>query len=117
MYGGLCCYCETEIGVVAFEHIEHRRPKARFPKHCFDWGNLHLACPKCNQAKGDNWNGRSPILDAVRDSPIGTHMTYDWREVLGVIRSAKTKRGCTTIDHADLNRERLRGVRTKVAHG
>src|SRR5690348_3103453 len=64
MYAGLCCYCEAEIGVVAFDHIEHRKPKARFPRNCFDWNNLHLGCPKCNQAKSDKWVARNPILDS-----------------------------------------------------
>jgi uncharacterized protein (TIGR02646 family) len=116
MYRGLCCYCESEIGVVAFEHIEHRKPKRRFPASCFDWSNLHLACPKCNQAKGDKWVARHPILDAVADIPIGKHLDYDVRPVLGVMRSAKTARGKTTIDDADLNHEKLCTARTRVAH-
>lgn len=117
MYRGLCCYCEAEIGVVAFEHIEHRRPKARFPRYCFDWDNLHLGCPKCNQAKGKKWDEKKPILDAVTDIPIDNHLTYDLRDVLAIIRCAKTKRGSTTIDHAELNRDKLRDVRLKTALG
>lgn len=117
MYSGLCCYCEAEIGVVAFDHIEHRKPKARFPRSCFDWGNLHLGCPRCNQAKGEKWVARNPILDSVADVPIEKHLTYDMREVLGVVRCATTARGRTTVDHADLDRDKLREARRKVAFG
>ena len=117
MYSGLCCYCEAEIGVVAFDHIEHRKPKRQFPRYCFDWRNLHLGCPKCNQAKGEQWVRRNPILDSVADVPIENHLTYDVRDVLGVVRCATTARGRTTVDHADLDRDKLRDARTKVALG
>jgi uncharacterized protein (TIGR02646 family) len=118
MYSNLCCYCEAEITVVAFKHIEHRRPKARFRSQTYNWQNLHLACPKCNQAKGDKWDKSRPILDAVADVPIDDHLTYELRDVLGVIHSAKTDRGRTTIDHPGLNdREDLRTARTKTALG
>ena len=116
MYSSLCCYCEAEIGVVAFDHIEHRKPKKRFPRNCFDWGNLHLGCPRCNQAKGERWITRDPILDSAADVPIDGHLTYEFSE-LGIMRFANTGRGRTTIDHADLNRDKLRDAPTKTARG
>lgn len=120
MYGNLCCYCEATIGVVAFEHIEHRMPKAIFPGRAFDWGNLHLGCPKCNQAKADKWNKKAPILDSTATDPqhrIEKHLRYRWNDALACLRLPVSKKGQTTIDHADLNREKLRDARTKVAHG
>jgi hypothetical protein len=109
MYRGLCCYCESRIGDVAFGHIEHRRPKRRYPGSCFDWDNLHLACPKCNIAKGDKYDPRAEILDAVKDVPISKHMTYrlQWREPI-------SSRGKTTVEHADLNRPELLEARMRV---
>jgi uncharacterized protein (TIGR02646 family) len=115
MYNGLCCYCEAEIGVVATDHIEHRKPKNRFPRNCFTWTNLHLACPNCNQAKGQRWIATHPILDAVKDIPIRNHLTYGMRGGLGVKRSARTPRGRTTMQLADLNRPKLRDARARVA--
>lgn len=115
MYRGLCCYCEAQIGVVAFAHIEHRKPKEQFPRTCFAWANLHLGCPKCNQAKGKHWSAASPILDSVVDVPIDEHLTYEIRDVSGVSRKPKTARGRTTIDDAALNRQELREARTRVA--
>lgn len=117
MYGNLCCYCEAEIGVVAFEHIEHRKPQALFPQETFAWKNLHLACPKCNQAKGNKWNQAAEILDSVVDNPIRDHLNYELSDIRGCVRWPISQRGRTTIDHADLNRRRLRDVRTKIALG
>lgn len=116
MYGDLCCYCEAPVGAVAFQRIEHRRPKARFPKQTFAWENLHLGCPKCNQAKGDKWDNRDQILDSVTDNPIDDHMTYRFRPPRGCVRWPITQRGRTTIAHADLNRRKLCDARTLIAH-
>ena len=113
MYGHRCCYCEAVISVVAFPHIEHRAPIARFPRKAFDWNNLHLACPKCNGAKRDRWKQSAPVLDAVLDVPIDGHITYEI-SVAGVRRWPITTRGETTIEHADLNREGLPEARVKV---
>lgn len=105
MYGGRCCYCEAQIGTVAYEHIEHRKPKAidKFPELTFEWSNLHLACQKCNGAKKDQWHDSAPILDAV-DDVISDHLTYKLSTMF-VLRYPKSDRGDTTITHADLNRE------------
>ena len=32
MYNGHCCYCESDVGVAEFGHIEHRKPKKKFPE-------------------------------------------------------------------------------------
>lgn len=112
MFEGLCAYCEENVGVVEFAHIEHRKPKRKYPKDTYCWDNLHLACTTCNSAKGDQWSNSS-ILDAVEDVPIEKHLTYHCDEE-GVWVMYKTKRGKTTIDHTDLNRERLRTQRNKL---
>lgn len=110
MYKGLCCYCEASIGQVDYPHIEHRKPKQRFPENTYEWANLHLACTKCNVAKGTKFNDDDPILDAVRDDPVSIHLTYKLRET-GVWCNPITSRGRTTICHTDLNREDLRRAR------
>lgn len=112
MYNGLCCYCEARVGVVEYGHIEHRKPKRRFPKSTYDWKNMHLSCTFCNIHKGNKYNIRNPILDAVEDS-ISDHLTYDY-ERDGVRRWPLTERGEITIDHVDLNREELVLERLKV---
>ena len=111
MYGGLCCYCEGSIDMVAFGEIEHRRPKHSFPAYTFEWDNLHWACPRCNRKKGNKWNEQYPILDSVSDT-ISEHLGY---ELNGEIRWDISHRGKTTIEHTDLNRQALREARICLA--
>ena len=120
MYGKRCCYCEASIADVAGRgQIEHRKPKDRFPKLTFEWSNLHLACPDCNRAKSKKWDSRHEILDAVTDRPITDHLTYEISRIGGVYRTAvpDSKRGETTICHANLNRIGLRDARTAILLG
>ena len=113
MYSGLCCYCESHIGDVAFENIEHRKPKSLFPELTFSWDNLHLACPQCNTAKSNKWDSTHEILDAVNDIPISNHLGY---QVVSteVTRKPITNRGAITIEHAKLNRPGLLDTRLRV---
>jgi 5-methylcytosine-specific restriction endonuclease McrA len=116
MYGGLCCYCEGRIKDVSFDHIEHRKPKSKYPGDTFRWDNLHLACQQCNTAKGNKWSGAAPILDAVLDSPLADHLTYR-ESATGLRRWPKSDRGNTTVEHADLDRDGwdgLPGTRARV---
>lgn len=113
MYRNLCCYCESHVGPVKADQIEHRMPIELFPRNGFDWNNLHLACVGCNGAKSDKWDAANPILDAVTDVPIEDHLDYECSET-GVRRIWKTSRGYTSASHANLNREKLRGARNEV---
>lgn len=108
-----CCYCESHVRHVTIDHIEHRKPKAKdkFPECTFDWENLHLACPNCNGAKSAKWDSKYPILDAVIDNPISEFLTYRrWNRV------HLKKRGKTTREHADLNRDELIEAREGIYH-
>ena len=116
MYGNFCCYCEGQVGHVGADQIEHRRPVERFPELAFEWDNLHLACAGCNRVKSNKWNDAYPILDAVTDIPIQTHLGYETSET-GVRQIFHTPRGRITKDHADLNRETLRFARGWVFMG
>lgn len=111
MYNKLCCYCESRIENVTKAHIEHRKPKSRdkFPECTFEWDNLHLVCPNCNNLKGDQWDGNNPILDCVTDVPISKHLSY-WR----FYRYPLSERGKTTRDHAQLDREELIEPRLEI---
>jgi len=82
MFHGKCAYCESEIGHVSDAHIEHYRPKARFPHLTFDWDNLLLACGICNASryKGDRFPEASeggPLLNPCVDLP-DNHFTFHY---------------------------------------
>ena len=125
MYGDddfcYCCYCESIIDDVSYEHIEHRMPKnktkRKYPEKTFVWDNLHLSCEKCNTKKGTQYNEIHPILDATGKDLIKKHLGYQVSETgQGVYRETLTKRGTTTVEHADLDRKTLRLARLKVYH-
>lgn len=50
-----CAIPEGRFGGIRNFHIEHFRPKVRFPKLENDIKNLYLACAICNVLKGDDW--------------------------------------------------------------
>lgn len=109
MYAGCCCYCDASIGEVAPEHIEHLKPKSKFPELAFEWENLHLSCPRCNTFKSNEYDERNPILDPARDRPLTEHLSYEEPESGhdGMFCKANSERGATTIRHARLDRSKL----------
>lgn len=80
---GKCMYCESPIGHITYEHIEHYRPKSvsKYPELTFEWSNLGLACPICNNNKKDifdeNCTFINPYIENPEDSfiPLG-HFIY-----------------------------------------
>lgn len=66
-----CMYCESKIKHVAYEHIEHIKPKARnkYPELTFEWENLGLACPICNNNKGDMYDEAVSFINPYVDDP------------------------------------------------
>lgn len=116
MYGDgqyiYCCYCESRVNDVCYEHVEHRKPKSKFPRSTYEWGNLHLACPKCNGFKGDKYDNKNPILDATKDE-IEDCLDY-FKHVTGIYAQPLTERGRTTIKHTQLNRKVLLNARQDI---
>jgi uncharacterized protein (TIGR02646 family) len=47
----ICGYCERSCK----GHVDHFRPKSRDPERVYEWSNWILACPTCNQNKGERW--------------------------------------------------------------
>lgn len=122
MYNNRCCYCESKIGAVDFPHIEHLKPKRSkdgippktFPEFTYDWENLHLACARCNNAKGTKYNYEYPIIDPVFDVPIEDHFMYNLGADGTINWTPRTKRGQTTKDHTNLNRYELGQARYAI---
>ena len=53
-----CVYCaihENALGGVRIFHVEHYKPKKKFPALINSLSNLYYACPICNQFKSDDW--------------------------------------------------------------
>lgn len=70
-----CAYCESSIDQVSYPHVEHIRPKSKFPELVVEWGNLTVGCEQCNTHKGDYYNEIEPILNPYEDEP-GEHLIF-----------------------------------------
>ena len=118
MFQGKCAYCESRFAHTSYGHIEHFRPKSRFPELTFEWENLLWACGVCNSTenKGDHFpedeNG-GLLLDPCEDDPT-LHLRFVYDDVREEAKiEAKTERGRTTIALLGLNRRALLDYRTE----
>jgi uncharacterized protein (TIGR02646 family) len=93
MFHGKCAYCENQITHVTYGDIEHFCPKSdpRYAHLIFEWENLLLSCPICNNAghKGTKFpldQKGNPLLinptDGVTDPT--THLEFSWDAVAGL---------------------------------
>ncbi len=49
-----CSFCDNfPVSPPSIDTIEHFRPKSRFPRHAFAWGNLYYCCMFCQQKSDD----------------------------------------------------------------
>ncbi|AEW01660.1 hypothetical protein A4D02_06555 [Niastella koreensis] len=114
-----CVYCESHITHIAYPHIEHFKPKAKFPKLCFEWKNLFLGCTICNGPtyKSDKWPTSSkggPFINPETENP-NTFFNFIFDEKTGVsLVHPKGKRARTTEKELGLNRIELLKHRNPV---
>jgi len=73
-----CIYCESKVDHISYEHIEHLKPKAedKFPELTFEYENLGLACPICNNNKGKKYNEKTPFINPYEDNPEDHFFAY-----------------------------------------
>lgn len=148
LYLNKCAYCEQYIESY---HVEHYRPKRAFTystaqKHSgyhwmsLSWDNLMLACPKCNEKKGNKFNikGTRITHESAPQSDEGwnniTHLSAKCDElekplilnpekvnpenhlhfsIDGCIHG-KTEEGKYTIDVCGLDRKQLNDDRRRI---
>ncbi len=102
---GKCMYCESKIGHITYEHVEHVKPKARnkYPELTFKWENLGLACPKCNRCKGDIYDEKIPFANPYVDEPANFFVACG----PFIYHKAGNRRGEFTEKQIQLNRAEL----------
>ncbi|HOC20237.1 MAG TPA: hypothetical protein PKL16_01885 [Anaerolineae bacterium] len=107
---GKCAFCESYMADVSTPHIEHYRPKSKFPELAFVWDNWLLSCQCCN---GKKW-GHFPIcedlpclIDPGNEDPE-MHITFE-----GYTPISKTPRGEKTIELLGLRRSPLEDERSR----
>lgn len=109
-FHGKCAFCEAKMAHVSHPHVEHYRPKSRFPDLMFDWQNWLLSCGRCNDAKWAHFpdcDNQPCLLDPANEDPA-MHLDFSRTMVLG-----KTLRGEETIRLVGLNRSPLEDKRAE----
>ncbi len=119
MFHGKCAYCESKISHIDYGHIEHFRPKSRYPELTFEWTNLLLSCPICNgpEYKGNRFPEEAaggPLINPCDDTP-DEHLEFVFDPVAMLTTViGKTPRGEITEKLLGLNRHDLRAYRTRI---
>lgn len=118
MFEDKCAYCESYISHVSFGHIEHFRPKSRYPKLCFSWNNFLLGCEVCNgQYKGVQFplkKDNGPIVNPTIEDPF-SYLSFEYDPATGTANVlGKNARGITTEDILSLNRPELIRHRSRI---
>jgi len=106
MFHDKCAYCESKITHVDYPHIEHYRPKKKYPHLTFRWENLLLAYGMCNSRTykdehfpvQDNDDNRPLLLNPCDDDPK-QHIRFEQAWVVPL-----SERGRTTSELLGLNR-------------
>ena len=110
---GRCVYCaipEARFGGIRNFHIEHFRPKVKFPKLENDIRNLYLACAICNVLKCDDWPAEPAANHSRATYPDPSLTDYN---ALFVISStthevrSRTVAGKYLVERVLLNRAQL----------
>lgn len=98
---GKCAYCESKIGSVSYENIEHIKPKSKYYDLVVEWNNLTLSCTRCNNNKGAEYDEQCRPLNPYTDDP-SNHL-----DAAGPMIAVKSARGQHTKNLLELNRTKL----------
>jgi len=74
-----CAYCNCILRVSEYTpHIEHYRPKQKFPNLEQIWHNLFASCPKCNEYKGNKYPDVKPLKPDTLDYDFDYWFEINW---------------------------------------
>jgi hypothetical protein len=90
--GHRCVYCaihENALGGVQTFHVEHYRPKSRFPALENALANLFYSCPICNRFKSNDWPAEphAPFHNCCYPDPSAVDYTilFDVNQKTGLV--------------------------------
>lgn len=124
--GYSCCYCESRIST-QISHIEHFKPRSKYPELSLEYANLLASCqgeaedppPKpsyCGQLKGAWYDSQllvSPLVPACAD-----YFRYsDDGQILPTRDLSKATAAITTIEKLGLDINKLRRLRKSAIEG
>jgi len=100
---GKCMYCEGKFEQNSYSHVEHIKPKVKFPELKFSWDNLGFSCQVCNTNKGEKYDETTPFIDPYSENPEEYIVFLEYY----VYPRRDSKRGKYSIDELQLNRAGL----------
>lgn len=74
-FSHICGYCEE----ICKGDVDHFKPKTRYPEGVYQWSNWVLACPFCNNSKGEQWSAQG-FVNPCESSAAGrpeSHFVFD----------------------------------------
>ena len=113
----LCVYCEREIDIKKNKgHIEHIKPKEKFPQFFQEYENLSISCDShgtCGHAKQNKYDNR--FINPVEDNPK-EFLAYDdlTGEIIAKDNSVKDRVDYTVNEVLKLNEYSLCKARKLV---
>jgi hypothetical protein len=75
-----CVYCalhESIMGGIRNFHVEHYRPKSKWPEKLNTYTNLFYACPICNTYKSNDWPNEPNCDHSVASYPDPSVVDYN----------------------------------------
>ncbi|MGB0562292.1 MAG: HNH endonuclease [Spirulinaceae cyanobacterium] len=98
-----CMYCESKVAAVDHAEIEHIKPKSKYPELTYVWKNLGYVCSRFNNAKGNQYDQNTSLIDPYSEDPE-IHLST-WGKFF--IQRQGSERGELTIATIQLNRPEL----------
>jgi uncharacterized protein (TIGR02646 family) len=100
---GKCMYCEGKFEQSSYAHVEHIKPKTKFPELKFSWDNLGFSCQVCNTNKGEKYDETTPFINPYNENPEDYLVFLDFY----VHPRRDSERGKYSITELQLNRAGL----------
>lgn len=76
VYGTQCMCCGITPSKVTDVHVDHIKPKSKYPELIYDYMNLQILCKGCNEEKSDKH-----FTDYRKWYNIRDMKTAHWREI------------------------------------
>lgn len=90
-FDGKCIYCRKPTLPTddpSSFHVEHYRPKSKFPMLKCEYTNLYYSCASCNRNKGTFWDDKLRVANPC-DYIMSHHLKFDRHRVVANSRTGE----------------------------
>lgn len=119
----VCCYCESRVTVESDDsHVEHLKPRSRFPQDTFDYQNLSCSCQggrgtdaHCGHHKGGDYD--AALFVSPHNPDIEQLFRYNSEGGVAARDGAHEAQGQWMIQILNLDCPRLNNMRRSHGRG